>query len=112
MNAALRPGRRNIISSTCAVVVLAMLMVAAGAAETSVYARWKNGPPHDPSFFPIAVWMQRPANAKAFQKAGINTYVGLWDGPTEAQLAQLKSSGMKLVCRQNEVAQKPCGPSQ
>ena len=31
-----------------------------------------------------------------------NLYVGLWKGPTEEQLAALKSAGMKCVCYQNE----------
>jgi hypothetical protein len=66
--------------------------------------RWKNGPPHDDSFFPIAVWLQPPAKAAQYREAGFNTYVGLWKGPTEEQLAELKKSGMKLICDQNEVA--------
>jgi len=66
------------------------------------YAQWKNGPPRDASFFPIAVWLQNPAKAAAYKKAGINTYVALWRGPTEEQLADLKEAGMKVVCHQNE----------
>jgi hypothetical protein len=67
------------------------------------YARWTNGPPADPGFFPIAVWLQSPANAEKYRAAGINTYVGLWRGPTEEQLAALKRAGMKVICGQNEV---------
>ena len=34
---------------------------------------------------------------------GFNTYVGLWKGPTEQQLSQLKETGMGVICHQNEV---------
>jgi len=54
--------------------------------------------------FPIAVWLQNPANAARFRAAGVNTYVGLWEGPTDAQLDALKSSGLLVVCAQNETA--------
>ena len=72
----------------------------------SPYVKWKNGPSHDANFFPIAVWLQNPSNAKKYQSAGFNTYVGLWRGPTEKQLAELKKAGMKVICHQNEVGLK------
>ncbi|MCP5516792.1 MAG: hypothetical protein H7A45_05970 [Verrucomicrobiales bacterium] len=64
---------------------------------------WPNGPASDPAFFPIAVWLQSPANASRYRAAGINTYVGLWRGPTEEQLASLKAAGMRVICDQNAV---------
>ena len=69
----------------------------------NMYARWSNGPPKGDDYFPIAVWLQSPANAGRYQAAGINLYVGLWQGPTEAQLAELRAAGMQVVCAQNEV---------
>lgn len=72
-------------------------------ASRNSYARWKNGPPHDETFFPIAVWLQPPGKARQYLAAGFNTYVGLWNGPTEAQLAELKQHGMKVICAQNDV---------
>jgi hypothetical protein len=72
----------------------------------SPYSQWKQGPPNDPSFFPIAVWLQSPRNAAKYKAAGINTYVGLWNGPTEEQLADLKKEGMKVICSQTEVGLK------
>ncbi|HEX7898084.1 MAG TPA: hypothetical protein VF950_10015 [Planctomycetota bacterium] len=54
--------------------------------------------------FPIAVWLQSPRNAAAYKAAGINTYVGLWEGPTAEQLDALKAAGLKVVCHQNAVA--------
>ena len=56
------------------------------------YQRWNKGVSSDPSFFPIAVWLQAPKNAERFRKAGINLYVGLWRGPTEEQLRALKAA--------------------
>ena len=61
----------------------------------------KTGKLADPNFFPLAVWLQSPANAAKYKAAGINTYVGLWRGPTAEQLAELKKQGMLVVCSQN-----------
>jgi hypothetical protein len=74
-----------------------------GEGDGSPYGAWKNGPPATPGFFPIAVWLQNPSNAARYKAAGINVYVGLWQGPTEAQLAELKKHGMRVICAQNEV---------
>src|SRR6476469_8975911 len=60
----------------------------------------------DPNVFPIAVWLQSPARAADYKAIGINLYVGLWRGPTEAQLADLRRHGMRVVCAQNDVALK------
>ncbi len=67
------------------------------------YARWANGPSADPNVFPIAVWLQDPSNAPRFQAVGINLFVGLWEGPTEAQLSSLATNGMPTFCTQNAV---------
>lgn len=65
------------------------------------YARWQNGPPAGESYFPIAVWLQSPRNAERFKSAGINLYVGLWNGPNAEQIATLTKAGMPVVCAQN-----------
>ncbi len=85
---------------------LALLLAAdAGAADPGrSLSRWKNGPPTNDTFFPIAVWLQSPANAARYRAAGINVYVGLWRGPTSNQLAQLRATGMSVICDQNRVA--------
>ena len=72
-------------------------------AQSNPYVHWKNGPSHEAEFYPIAVWLQSPRKAKQYRDAGFNTYVGLWKGPTEAQLAELKEAGMKVICHQNPV---------
>jgi len=85
-------------------VVLATWLAKSGAAvEAGPYAQWRRGPADDPNFFPIAVWLQNPARAKRYQEAGINLYIGLWKGPTEEQLRQLKQAGMPVICHQNAV---------
>jgi len=61
----------------------------------------KSGKLADPNFFPIAVWLQSTSNAAKYKAAGINTYVALWRGPTEEQLAELKKQGIVVVCSQN-----------
>jgi hypothetical protein len=69
----------------------------------SPYAVWVNGPPVDPTWFPIGVWLQDPMDAKAYKAIGINLYVGLWEGPTYDQLNRLKLAKMPVICPQNEV---------
>jgi hypothetical protein len=63
--------------------------------------RWRNGPPTDEHYFPIAVWLQDPKIAVRYKAAGINLYVGLWRGPTTNQLAKLEEAGMPVICAQN-----------
>jgi len=94
----------------CAVTVLGLGLVAtavwaAGGAPpaASPYAAWKNGPPADAGYFPIAVWLQEPRLAPKYKAAGINLYVGLWKGPTDEQLAALREAGMPVICDQDEV---------
>lgn len=82
-------------------------LIAVGLAALSGAARadvvWKNGPPRDPSWFPLAVWLQSTARAPEYEAIGINVYVGLGRGPTDRQLSELKAAGMFAVCRQNRL---------
>lgn len=71
-------------------------------AFSSPYAAWENGPPSDPSFFPIAVWLQNPSRAAEYKEMGVNVYIGLWRGPTDEQLDALEEAGMYVICYQNE----------
>jgi hypothetical protein len=73
---------------------------------TRPYAAFKHGPSASADYFPIAVWLQDPSNAAKYQAAGINMYIGLWEGPTEAQLAALKAAKMPVICEQNPVSLK------
>jgi hypothetical protein len=76
----------------------------AAAPSTSPYSEWRLGPPTDPEWFPIGVWLQEPSLADEYAALGINTFVGLWKGPTEEQLDTLAAAGMKVVCSLNKVA--------
>ncbi|MBN2583910.1 MAG: hypothetical protein JXL80_12655 [Planctomycetes bacterium] len=86
-----------------------LVLLAAGPVSSlrgeSPYAQWTNGPPSDPNWFPIGVWLQSTSTSRIaqYQAAGFNIYVGLWQGPTESQLANLKTMGMKTICSQNTV---------
>jgi len=68
------------------------------------YSQWSNGPSSDSGYFPIAVWLQSPRNAAKYKAIGINLYIGLWQGPTETQLAELSASGMNVIASQNSIA--------
>jgi hypothetical protein len=65
-----------------------------------------NGFPTDAEFFPIGVWLQSPARAASYKAIGINTFVGLHNGPTEQQLAALAQHDMLAVAEQNDVGLK------
>ena len=90
----------------CLVFAFVMNNAAGLHVSASPYEKWEHGPPPDENYFPIAVWLQNPRNAAKYRQAGINTYVGLWRGPTEKQLAELKAAGMKVICHQNQVGLK------
>lgn len=73
------------------------------AGGAAYYGSFSHGPPSDPSFFPIAVWLQDPSMMQKYADIGINIYVGLWEGPTEAQLSALQAASMSVGCDQNDV---------
>jgi len=90
--------------SLCLITAAALAAAPAVCAE-SPYAPWANGPPSDPAWFPIGVWLQSTSTSRIaqYQAVGFNIYVGLWQGPTESQLANLKARNMKTICSQNSV---------
>ena len=95
------------LHETCLIVVLSVFGIAQGGdISATPYVKWENGPSPDASFFAIAVWLQNPGKALQYKQAGFNTYVGLWRGPTQEQLAELKAAGMKVICHQNQAALK------
>ena len=73
------------------------------AGGATYYERFEHGPPSDAAFFPIAVWLQSPDRAQDYAAIGINTYIGLWEGPTEDQLSMLAAAKMPVACDQNDV---------
>lgn len=92
---------RSAVAALSATFALLCLGIPSQAAETSP-PQFSKGFPRDPGFFPIGVWFQEPRDAAAYKSIGINTFVGLWNGPTEAQLAALAEAGMHTAATQNE----------
>ena len=84
-------------------IVLFCIIVLTGNRANSDGRDYSNGLPNQSSFFPIGVWLQSPARALQYKGIGINTYVGLWKGPTGYQLAVLKKSDMFVITSQTEV---------
>jgi hypothetical protein len=69
------------------------------------HARWPNGLPPSVSYVPIGVWMQNPENSERFSDVGVNLFIGLWEGPTEAQLDALPAPEVSTFCGQSGVWQ-------
>ena len=91
------------MSFGCKIVVGVLLLVghSVSAGELPV-----NGFPTDADFFPIGVWLQSPTRAANYKAIGINTFVGLNEGPTEAQLAALARQNIFAVAGQNDIGLK------
>ena len=94
-------GRYAVVLGSAVVMLAAAAQGAAGEADAC--AAWRVGRFAEKDFFPIAVWLQNPANAPRYQAAGINLYVGLWRGPTQVQLDALREANMPVICHQNAV---------
>jgi hypothetical protein len=74
-----------------------------GGPFVSPYAKWRNGPPKDANYFPIATWLQPAKSAKDLQAAGVNLVIGIWQGPKEKDLEAFKAAGLSVICDQNDV---------
>jgi hypothetical protein len=96
---------RSLVHLGLAAVALVTAQVP-GKETGSALAADLSGIPDDAKFFPIGIWMQSPSNAARYKEIGINTYVGLWKGPTEEQLAALARVGMFAITEQNEIGLK------
>ncbi|MDX9753665.1 MAG: beta-galactosidase [bacterium] len=72
----------------------------------SPHVAFPNGLSPEATYFPIGVWLQNPANAVRYKEAGINLYIGLWQGPTDEQLDQLKAQDIRVICGWNQTAQR------
>jgi hypothetical protein len=73
------------------------------AGGAAYYKKFTHGPPSSPSYFPITVWLQSPDRAKDYAAIGINTYIGLYQGPTDDMLTTLAAAPMAVACDQNAV---------
>lgn len=70
------------------------------AGGPAYYARWSRGPSTSPDFFPIAVWLQSPSRAADYEAIGVNTFVGLWDGPTAEAMDAFEGAGLATFASQ------------
>ncbi len=96
-------GLPSIVGVAAAIATVATVAVLTRPPHGARSAGWSRGLPADPAFFPVGVWLQQPANAQAFRDVGINLFVGLWQGPTPAQLDALRVAGMPVIADQNDV---------
>ena len=65
------------------------------------YSKWSGGLPAEQSFFPVSVWLQDPNRAWQYKDMEVNLFIGLWKGPTAAQLATLADAGMPVLATYN-----------
>lgn len=79
----------------------ALLALALPVVAEAADGPFPKGLPRSPDFFPTAVWLQSTANAARYRAIGINVYVALWQGLTEAQLDALDKAGMLVICEQS-----------
>jgi hypothetical protein len=86
---------RRVLMRTGAIGVLAVFLATCGVTAADSFPK---GLPQSPEFFPLAVWLQSPVNAERYKAIGINLYVGLWEGPTEAKLDALDKAGIHVIC--------------
>lgn len=56
----------------------------------------------DPTYFPIAVWLQNPSDAIDYKSYGINMYVGIHGGLDQNKFDLLKDADMNVIAHQNE----------
>jgi hypothetical protein len=83
-------------------IALLLLGVTTYCAAQAADQTFPKGLPQTPDSFPLAVWLQAPSNAERYRAIGINTFVGLWKGPTEEQLDALDKANIRLICGQSE----------
>src|SRR6476619_2155291 len=91
------------MSLGCKIVMGVLLLVSHSVSAGELKP---NGFPADADFFPIGVWLQSPTRAANYKAIGVNTFVGLYGGPTDQQLATLAQEHMFAVAEQNDVGLK------
>jgi hypothetical protein len=82
------------------VIVLMTCAMAGGQQASGGHSQWPNGIPNDPSFFPLAVWVQEPKLAQDYKAIGINIYVSV--GARQEELDLLRKAGIKAICHQSQ----------
>lgn len=93
----------HLVTGFLGVAALFALACPTSAGPERPGAGFENGLPTDPSYFPVAVWLQPPRLAPEYKAIGVNLFVGLYEGPTEDQLAELARHDMPVIANQNNV---------
>lgn len=96
--------KKTLLAAVLLGAAVAAVTSPAAAGEQTTRAEYVNGLASDSSYFPIGVWLQSPKLAPEYQAIGVNLFVGLYQGPTESQLAELAKYGMPVIANQNDVA--------
>jgi len=98
--------RAMLMPAVMAVLLFGLCAAACAAGAPSrrkgPYAAWSRGPSAGPSFFPIGVCTQDPARGKEYRELGINTYLSIWDGPSDKEMQQLHEAGMTAMCEPDD----------
>ena len=97
-----RHPRRGLVSRALG-LLLAMAMFATPGSSARAGGGFEHGFPPGDDFFPLAVWLQAPFRAPEYVAIGINTFFGLWQGPTEEQLSEVAKQGIYTITMQNDV---------
>jgi len=79
------------------------LPVPFASAQGNPYSQWTFGPPANPKFFPIGVWLQSPGHAQEFKNIGVNIFIGFYGNLDAASMSTLGSLKMPVVPTQNSV---------
>lgn len=102
----------NLKYSACAAALSLAIFCGPAAADTPDRAcdnDWRNGPSGHllSDRFPIGVWLQEPRLAPAYKALGVNLYIGLWNGPTTAQLEELRAANMPVFALPTAAGRDP-----
>ena len=82
-------------------VVIAVCMFLSGFSVVeaeSPWAKWTNGPPTDPNYFPLVANYQHPSTFTKYFDMGMNTFSGMdWPGVNASSMQMLKDHGAYLI---------------
>ena len=90
------PHRTLLLAAACAALAILCFLAPAPAQAGSPYT-WPAGPPSDPNWFMFGVWYQSYSTTRLneYQSIGLTNYI-CPDLPTNTNLSDLRSRGMKL----------------
>jgi len=97
------------VDKTAVLLVCVLAMACGGLASAqeakNAWSQWKVMPQGE-DFFPIGVWAQNSRRAARYKALGVDYYLALFGGPTEAQVTDLRKAGIATICSMNDYARK------